>query len=329
MISRRRRAFLLASGMAIAVVVGALVTLGAARQPIEEPSSPRPPAGAALTVLYSARAAQQPQASARAWVAMDDPLRGLPAAAVVSTSTDRTFLRMVADESIAVADWLQARVALERLLVLNPNDANAHLDLGLMLAASAPQRAQEHLQAAATETAYAAFTSALMEAARRSAEAAGWALFEQALWPYAELAFTTAAADLALSAQSLAALALSRDYQAKDGGVWMQRALERAPDDASVRTMQGIHLRLRGDAQGSLQALRSAAELAPDSTPILAQLGAAYQEMGEMEEAQRWYGLAQALAGDDPRYQALTDSLARTQDAALDAILGNPPIGPP
>ena len=68
---------------------------------------------------------------------------------------------------------------------------------------------------------------------------------------------------------------------------------------------------------------------APDSAPTLAQLGAAWQRAGDLDEARHWYELAQSLAGDDPRYQALVDSIARTQDSALDAILGIPPIGAP
>ena len=59
----------------------------------------------------------------------------------------------------------------------------------------------------------------------------------------------------------------------------------------------------------------------PENPALLAQLGAAYQRLGQSDDARVWYERAQALAGDDPRYTALLDSLNAAEDAALDTLL--------
>jgi tetratricopeptide (TPR) repeat protein len=299
----------------------------AARAPADPPSPPRE---AALTRLYQARAAGDAELESRLWLQLGDPVRGLEAAArALPVARDPALLTWIAAEATASGDPALAQAALERWLALDPADAGAHLALGILLAPVAPGQAAIHLQRAAQSPDLEAVALAINRAAQISPEAVGWALFERKLWPQAELAFTQAAANPALAAEALAALALSRDYQSKDGALWMARALAQSPENANVRAMQGIHLRLQGDLEGSLQALMIAADLAPESAPILAQLGAAWQQRGDLDEALRWYEQALARAGGDPRYQALVDSLLRTQDSALDAILEIPPVGAP
>lgn len=319
MIARGRRAALLFALAAIAAT--SLLALSVNPPAIADaPPSFSPPARALLTRLYQAESAGLTRTAANAWFEMGDPLRGLAAGApAISEADDPGFLHRVAAEAMTVGDLALARAALERLLALNPGDNEAHLDLGLLLLVVAPEQARSHLRASARGDLVA------LETANDSPEALGRALFERSLWPQAELAFTIAAADLAVRAETLALLALSRDYQGEDGSAWMERALARAPGSASVRAIEGMHLRLQGDHQGSLQALRAAAALAPDSPAISAQLGASYQLLGQLDEAQHWYEQAQMLAQDDPRYQALVDSIGRTQDFALDALPGLTP----
>lgn len=320
----RRGQIALAFASVVIIAAGALALLVHRQRASEILRSSAAPAPALLTSLYQAEFAESAQAIASTWFEMGDPVRSLTAGArAVPETDDPDFLRKVAAEAVAAEDWALAQAALERLLALNPDD-QAHFDLGLLLASTDPERARVHLQIAARVSAQDDLALAL-ETASYSPEMLGRILFERALWPQAEQAFIIAAADLAVQPETLALLALSRDYQAKDGSIWMNRAAVRAPDDPDVLVMQGIHLRLQGDDEGSLQALSAAAALAPGSPAILAQLGAAYQRLGQLSEARRWYEMAQQLARGDLRYQSLVDSIARTQGFEPDALPGFPP----
>jgi Flp pilus assembly protein TadD len=230
-------------------------------------------------------------------------------------------LTAIAGTAVQAGDPALARRALAEAVSRNPNDANTQLDLGLLLAAIAPGEAAVHLSAAAGEPAFAGLALPVAEALARGPEAAGWALFARQQWSYAELAFLQAAGGPGLSPVAQAALALSRDYQGKDGRAWMDRAVLQAPGEAQVRAIQAIHLRLSGNLEASLTAQQRATSLAPDSPAMLAGLGAAYQRLGQLEEARVWFERAQALAGDDLRIQAMLNSAAQSEAAALDALL--------
>lgn len=281
-----------------------------------------PPASARLAALYRARAAHESAAVGYAWLVMADPARALAAwTPILSQSTDPDLLRQAADLALQTDGPALAQATLERLLQLDPGNSRAHLQLGLLVAATNPGTAESHLQAAANEAAYAELAPAVLEAARQSAAAAGWALMQHELWAQAEVAFMQAIAEAPSSPLLLAGLALARDYQGKDGGVWIERAAALGPDIAAVRALQSTHLRLDGDLAGSLQAQITAAGLAPDSPAILAGLAAAYQRTGDLEAARRWSSAALALAGDDPRYSALHESLSQAESAALAALI--------
>jgi len=284
--------------------------------------SDAPPASAPLAALYGARAAQDSMATGQAWLTMADPMRALAAwVPALPQTTDPNLLRQAADLALQAGEPALARSTLERLLSLNPGDSRTQLQLGILLAAVHDQAAEPHLRAAAQQPAYTALAMAVLDAMRRSTPAVAWALVEHGQWAQAELAFIDAAADAPVSALLLAGLAVARDYQGKDGGAWIERAVALGPDSAAVRALQSTHLRLTGDLEGSLQAQITAAGLAPDSPAILAGLAAAYQRAGDLEAARRWSSAAVALAPDDPRYAALHESVAQAESAALAALI--------
>ena len=239
-----------------------------------------------LTALYRARLSGDAFASGRAWLAVDEGQRAVQAWADVPLDTlTPPELQIVADEAGRTGDFALARSALETLLTRNPNDTTAHLTLGLLLAAVSPGEALRHLQAAADDPALAALASVVQAAARQTAEAVGWTLLDGGQWPFAELAFRTAAAEPGARPLVWAGLALSRDYQGKEGDEWMNAAVARAPNEAAVFALLSIHRRVQGDLDGSLIAQQRAVALAPNSAPLLAQLGMTYQRLGRLDEA--------------------------------------------
>lgn len=309
------------AGMVLLAATLALSTFGCQSSP--ESASVTPP-DHPLTALMRARASENLLGAGRAWLGAGDSLRAVGAwAGAPSFETAETpLLRIMAEEALAAGNPGLARDALEAMVARDRNDLPAQFALGLLLAAAGGDEAAAYLRAASAEPALAPSAQPILAALTADSPLrVGWALFAGHFWAQAEIAFTRAAAGPAFTALDRAALALSRDYQGKDGDRWMNRALSAAPGDAGIWALQAMHLRLRGDREGSLSAARRAAALAPESPAMLAQLGAAYQRVGRLSEARTWYERARALAGGDPRYEQLAAAAAQTGDAALDALL--------
>ena len=302
------------------------VLLAAGCNPSAELASGPPvtPPDHPLTILYRAHLAGDALAEGRAWLNNGDPVRAAEAWAGVPdlTDADTPLLQTLADRALDAGNASLARAALETLAGRNSADYPAQLALGLLLAAAGADGAAAALQAASSGPALAAPAQDILAALTSgSAERVGWLLFAGRYWAEAELALTRAAAETGFSAGGMAELGLSRNFQGKDGEVWIGRAVSAAPNDAGVRALEALHLRLTGDWPGSLNAAQRAAALAPESPAMLAQLGAAYQRLGQLDDARTWYQRAQALAGGDPRYAELAEAVAQTEDAALEALL--------
>jgi len=277
-----------------------------------------------LAALYRVRAGGDAPDEGRAWLNAADPVRAVEAWAG-SASLDAAgipLLTTIAGEALNAGEIALAREALIALVTRDPSDQASQLALGLLLAAAGLDGAAPALQAASANPALAPQAQAILDATMaESPERLGWAFFAGRLWPYAELAFTRAASVDNFSAAGMAALAVSREFQGKDSDPWMERALSAGPNDAGVRALEAVHLRLAGDFPGSLSAAQRAAALAPESSAMLAQLGAAYERLGELDDARTWYDRAQALANGDPRYDELAAAAAQSEDAALAALL--------
>ncbi|MFN8380042.1 MAG: tetratricopeptide repeat protein [Anaerolineae bacterium] len=295
-------------------------------QPLIDPSAPpsSTPPDHPLTTLFRASVSGDRLNAGRAWLGVGDSVRAVEAWAGVPSldSVEMPLLDVIAEEALNAGNPALARSSYQTIASRNPDDRAAQFSLGLLLAATGADAAIEALQVASGESAFSTPAQDILNAmGAQSGERVGWALFAGHFWPAAELAFTRAAADPSFTARGMAGLALSRDYQSKDGGLWMDRALSAAPEDAGVRALESVHLRMQRDLNGSLNAAQRAAALAPESAAMLAQLGAAYERLGQLDGARTWYERAQTLAGGDPRYEDLAATAAQTEDAALDALL--------
>lgn len=247
------------------------------------------------------------------WRDMGDITRALPYWEAASTGLpdDRLIARMLADSYLTLQRWPLAVDQLNRLVQMDFSDAWAHYQLGMLRAAFDPPTAETHLKVAVRAPAYQSVAAALLYVIDEHRTdpligmPVGLALADAGLWPQAELAFQNAA-DVGQSYPvALAYAGLARDRQGKDGSAAIARAVSLGPQDAVVRFIQGLHLRMQNDLTGSLDTLVQAAVLDPDNPAYYAELGSAYRLLGDLENAERWLRTAVEVSNDDPRFQQL------------------------
>jgi tetratricopeptide (TPR) repeat protein len=231
----------------------------------------------------------------------------------IATTTDSQLLRDLAEAQFALARWADASDTLRRLLQITPTDAWVHLQLGLILAAASAADATVHLDTAAQEAAYATLAQSILDIYRSNPNEAmdvrlmriGITLADQAQWAYAQLAFESALVNNPSLVEALAYAGLTRDQQGKDGGEAIRQAVAVAPRNALVRYLQALHLRMMGDAQGSLDAMAQAVALDPENVGYYAELGQAYRTVGDLVRAEYWLRTAVQMSGNAERFQAL------------------------
>jgi tetratricopeptide (TPR) repeat protein len=122
--------------------------------------------------------------------------------------------------------------------------------------------------------------------------------------------------------EALAYVGLARDRQGKDGGLWIEQAVAQDGQNAVIRFIQGLHLRFEDDLTGSLNALVRAVTLDPQNPAYYAELGTAYQLVGDLENAERWLRVAVEVSNQDVRFQRLlalfyAEELPNLGDASL------------
>ncbi|MDX1995337.1 MAG: tetratricopeptide repeat protein [bacterium] len=218
-------------------------------------------------------------------------------------------LRRLAQTCLDLGRWAQAADVLGALLEQSPDDAWANYRLGLLLAPSDPRRADAYLEVAARQPEYTDVASPLLLRLRAEQDnplismQVGLLLVEADLWTDAERAFQYAASTAAPYPEALAYVALAREQQGKDGTDWIQQAVALAPDSAPVRYVEGLYWRARNDFAASQRALVQAVIADPNNAALYAELGTAFQLVGDYEQAEHWLQIAVALAENEPHVQ--------------------------
>jgi predicted Zn-dependent protease len=220
------------------------------------------------------------------------------------------IIRRLAETLLEIQRWPEASDALNHLLTLLPTDYWAHYQLGLLLVASNPAAARQHLAIAGEEGAYQDTVTTLLSLLPASADAAGAmrvgaALAERELWAYAEIAFSFAAAARQDYPEALAYTGLARDKQGKDGSPQIAAALRLGADNPQVLYLYGLHLRTVGDYLSSQDILLQAATLEPENPAFAAETGTAYRLNGNLEQAEAWLKIAVRLSGNEPAFTEL------------------------
>ncbi|MCU0514612.1 MAG: tetratricopeptide repeat protein [Anaerolineae bacterium] len=252
------------------------------------------------------------------WLSLGAAERALPHdEATARLDPDPPLLRRLTTAYLQAGRAGDALATLEMLLRLTPDDAWAHYQTGLLLAATDPRRARAALGRVVFDDAYTVVAGALLAVLRDEAGSpaqgfqAGAVLARYDLWQHAEWAFQYAADAGYPFAQALGYAGLMRELQGKDGRTAIRQALQLDPNSADVWLIQGIALRRRESYTDSQAALLTALTLEPNNAAIHAELGASYRAAGAMADAAYWLQSAVRVSGDNPQMvQALTDFYA-------------------
>ncbi|TVR23648.1 MAG: hypothetical protein EA396_02880 [Anaerolineaceae bacterium] len=223
-------------------------------------------------------------------------LRGATAHWQAAYMDDPHRARRLAEAFITLQDWERAANVLRDMLTADDGDQFAHFHLGMIVAASNPLQAADHLQRVASPPVRYGAAQAVLAALEDEADAngasdgvrVGWALLQSDQPALAERAFRHAAAWDAGDSVALAYTALARGMQGKDGDASMQAALMQSPQSATVHYVHGLYLQQIGADTASRDAFARAIQLNPQEDRFYAALAAVYTRLGLLEDAAYW-----------------------------------------
>jgi Flp pilus assembly protein TadD len=269
------------------------------------------------------------------WRDMGDVARAVPHyAAAAENTTDAVLLSQLAGHYLMLDQPAAALDTLRHGLRLNPEDRWANLQISLILIAPDPTQAEPYLlkamRADGDDGALARQLLPIVQQYRHDpllGLRVGAVLAQNRRWQAAEWAFDTAAATQYPLPEAMAYTALMRAFQGKDGSAWMRQAVTLAPENATIRLIDGIHRRMLSDYAGSEQALLYALALEPENPIIHVELGLTNRAIGRLREASYWLQSAVQMSGNDPALQTLllnfyADSAGVLPDTALLLLAG-------
>jgi len=235
-------------------------------------------------------------------------------------------LRFLADNALSDRDWPAAIDSLEKLLRLIPQDSRALLSLGLLLAPTNQVRALDLLTRAGKsaqtiaqniDETYKAYGS---DSRASLSFRLGLVMLDAGKYAYAEYALEDAVAQGSSTPAVLAFLGIAQDEQGHDGWTAISKALELAPDDATVNYAAGLHWRLNGDSDRALQSLRYAWALQSSNPAIAAEIGLTYRAERMIPDAAQWLIRAVSLAPENVGFQRLLAIFIADEAYDLDGI---------
>lgn len=333
----------------LAVILGLVVPAGALAVylPMGMPDEPSQPLAQRdltqtedATLLAEAdlleRQVRETPGDVTAWVALGQTYGALGrfeqavaayARAVGLTEGDITITSAYAEMLVAASNNTiteEARVAFERVLAANPRDPRAryYLALARLQAGDLPGALQRWQDLAADTPADAPWRPLVEDQIRETARRMGLDPFTQVPEPPpAEPLRGPSREDLAAAAGMSA-----EELDAMIGGMVDQLAarLEAQPDDLEGWMRLGQAYRIRGDLDGAVAAMASAAELAPNHPPVLNAYATALLEAEggarPSPELADLFRRILALEPDDPRALWFLGADAASDDRPAEAV---------
>jgi len=231
---------------------------------------------------------------------------------------DVQLMREIIETHLIHGNYAGALDGLKRMLSVQPDHEWAAYQAGLLLAPTDASRALAYLSRV-REPGFPLvpeLTALLRNQPQGQAMAVGALYAGAGRWRLAEHAFDYAADLTYPNGEALALTGLMRSIQGKSGTVWVDRALKLAPDNATIYYVQALQMRLQGDPQSSVIPLLVAITLEPENPAYYAELGQAYRELGQLDEAEYWLQVAVEISGEAPE---MLSALAHfySEEAAL------------
>lgn len=225
---------------------------------------------------------------------------------------DRAARLALARAYIRLSEWEAAQAELERLLDQSPDDAEAHVWLGLLWLGPDPERGIPHLQFAAADLAWRPFVAPFLEA-ERMAVASNDPAYRLTLLGAA----LTQADEIALARRVLSAATLLNPTYA-DAYAYLGQALDRAglPDQAQAALDHARQLAAESEVALTLTGLfwdrRDTPHLARDyyfaayerdrrNPTLCLEIAETFVAEGDYLGAEIWLNEAISLAPDDPQ----------------------------
>lgn len=260
----------------------------------------------AACLLFEAR-----WAGSEAGHALPDHLVDLSECGLAASTLDA-----LAADAMKQGAWSTAHEALQVLVAASPADAEARLDLGLLVALEDPAAALAHLEAAVVlgGGGQALLASRVAEATRAAPPGPptpaylvtlGQELARAGRWSLAEPAFARAVQLRPGFALGHAYLGLARDETGKDGGPDLRRAIGLLPGSSLIHTFLGRHWLARGNLEAASAEFETAAILDLADPAPLAHLGEVYSRRGNLESAEAAFRAAVLRAPDEPAFWLL------------------------
>lgn len=240
---------------------------------------------------------------------------------------DSVFLRHLTELAIARMDWIKAKAYLENLVSIDADDMLSHYQLGLLLASEDAAEALSHLHRSSQNADLAPLAQAIitvLEGVRvwdvEAYQRIGLALVDIAAWPFAEKAFDAVLEKDNQYWQAYSYRGYARDQQGKNGYVDYTTAIGLAPSAAQAYYFLGLYWRnIDIDFVTSRDVLVNAYQLDPNNPALAAEVATAYQRLGDLFEAAKWFNLAVELAGGDVEWYRLQAAFYAENNYLLDS----------
>ena len=231
-----------------------------------------------------------------------------------------------------------ARAALESLLLLRPEDAGLHYQLGLLLAAVDPGAAVEHLEEArrlspelekqAGKLRAEILAASLEDDRTYTLVSAGRVLAAMNEWELAVEAFSQAALANPGYAEAWAYLGEARQHLPQDekqastqaGLAEIQRALQLDPKSLAAHLFLSIYWSRQGRYDLAQQAISEALQIHPQEAALHAELGGVLAFSGDLAGAAEAYLQAAALEPENAWYQRRVVDFSLTYNYQLEAL---------
>lgn len=232
---------------------------------------------------------------------------------------------MLARLQLVQADFAAARQTWQAVIDHQPQNAQAHFELGLLLCAYEPESALQHLEQAAAldlrwdETASilrrAILSARIGENPAYSLLACGRALASLNYWHLAAEAFRQAILKQPGFAEAWAYLGEARQHLPQgenpsgktldsdnDGLLELQTAVELNPQSLAAQTLLSLYWQRKGEYLPALEAIQQALAIEPDNPVLTAQMAAIQAEAGDFEGAYQTYLKAAERSPHDPTH---------------------------